>query len=126
MFSKVVVFSGLLALVLSLPQQQVPIVSQSEDVSPDGSFKWSYQSGDGSSQEQSGQLKQLGPEAGQVVQGSATWTDPQGGQHKLSYIADENGYQPQSADLPVGPEIPAAILRALQWIAAHPEPENQQ
>lgn len=124
MFSKIVVLTGLLAVALSLPQQQVPIVSQSEDISPDGSFQWSYQSGDGSSQQQAGQLKQLGHDAGEVIQGSAGWTDPEGGQHQLTYIADENGYQPQSADLPVGPEIPAAILRSLEWIAAHPQPQQ--
>ncbi|KAF7286181.1 hypothetical protein GWI33_007141 [Rhynchophorus ferrugineus] len=122
MHLKVVVFVGLIAAVFG--GEEVPIVSQSGDVSPDGTFEWSYQSGDGTAQQQSGQLKQIGEEAGEAVQGSASWTDPEGGSHQLTYVADENGYQPQSADIPVAPEIPAAIARSLAWIAAHPQPEE--
>lgn len=40
-------------------------------------------------------------------------------------MADENGYQPQSADIPQAPEVPAAILRALEYNAAHPEQDNE-
>ena len=53
------------------------------------------------------------------------WTDPEGGKHQLSYVADENGFQPQGADVPVAPEVPAQIARALEWIAQHPEPEQK-
>ena len=101
MFFKLVVFSGLVAVVFcATVQQQVPIVSLESDISPDGSFQWSYQSGDGSQQQQAGQLKQIGENQGEVVQGNAAWTDPEGGQHQLTYVADENGYQQQSADIP--------------------------
>ncbi|KAF7264050.1 endocuticle structural glycoprotein SgAbd-3-like [Rhynchophorus ferrugineus] len=127
MLFKVALVSALVSVVFGAAlQQQVPIVSQTGDVSPDGSYEWSYQSGDGSAQQQSGQLKQIGDSAGEVVQGSASWTDPEGGQHQLTYVADENGYQPQSADIPVPPPIPQAILRALEWIAAHPQPQLKQ
>lgn len=117
MLSKFVIFSGLLAVVLGAAVQQ-----QNIDINPDGSFQWSYQTDDGSSQQQNGQ--QLpGPDGGQAVQGSAQWYDPEGGVHQLQYTADQNGYQPTSADVPIGPEIPAAILKALEWNAAHPEEE---
>ncbi|KAF7286184.1 hypothetical protein GWI33_007144 [Rhynchophorus ferrugineus] len=122
---KTVLACALVAAVYGAALQPVPIVSQTGDVRPDGSFEWSYQSGDGSAQQQSGQLKQIGKEAGEAVQGSASWTDPEGGQHQLTYVADENGYQPQSADIPVPPPIPQAILRALEWIAAHPQPQSK-
>ncbi|XP_076256905.1 endocuticle structural glycoprotein SgAbd-1-like [Rhynchophorus ferrugineus] len=125
MFAKVVVLSGLVAVVLGAAlQEPVAILSQNSDVSPDGSFQWNYESADGTAQQQSGQLKQVGEEAGEAVSGSASYTDPEGNSHQLSYVADENGYQPQSADIPVAPEIPAAIARALAWNAAHPE-ENE-
>lgn len=36
------------------------------------------------------------------------------------------GFQPQGAHLPVAPEVPEAIQRALQYIAANPNPQYQQ
>ncbi|KAF7276833.1 hypothetical protein GWI33_009736 [Rhynchophorus ferrugineus] len=125
MFAKIAVFSGLLAVVLSAAvpaQEPVPIVSQSADIQPEGSFQWSYESGDGTKQEQSAVVRQVGEESVPAVQGSASWVDAEGVAHELRYVADENGYQPQSSDLPVAPEVPAQIARALQWIAAHPAP----
>lgn len=56
MFAKIVVFSGLLAVVLCAVLNEVPIVQQTDEANPDGSFQWSYQSGDGSAQQQSGHL----------------------------------------------------------------------
>ncbi|KAF7276834.1 hypothetical protein GWI33_009737 [Rhynchophorus ferrugineus] len=129
MFSKLVVYSGLLAVVLSAAvpaQDPVPVVSQTSDIQPDGSFQWSYESGDGSKQEQSAVIRQVGEVSVPVLQGSVSWTDAEGVAHEVRYVADENGYQPQSADLPVAPEVPAAITRALQWIAAHPAPAEER
>ncbi|CAG9769049.1 unnamed protein product [Ceutorhynchus assimilis] len=128
MFAKIVVFSGLLAIVLSAPAEPepVPIISQNSDIQPDGSFKWDFESADGTKQEQSGAIK-AGAEPDETVSavaGSVSWTDPDGQKHELNYVADENGFQPQGADVPVAPEIPAQIARALEWIANHPEPEE--
>ncbi|KAF7286185.1 hypothetical protein GWI33_007145 [Rhynchophorus ferrugineus] len=113
-----------LAVAVCNAVEPVPILSQDSEVNPDGSYRWSYQSGDGSAQQQTGQLKQIpGSEPAVAVQGSATWYDPEGNAHQLTYTADENGYLPQSADIP---PIPLAILRALEWNAAHPEEESLQ
>ncbi|CAG9769054.1 unnamed protein product [Ceutorhynchus assimilis] len=125
MLSKITLLSALVAVALSAAvQEPVPIVSQTSDVHPDGNFEWGYESADGSSQQQSGHLVGTGDAVGEAVQGSASWVDNEGNQHQLTYTADENGYQPQSADLPVAPEIPAAILKSLEWNMAHPEPEQ--
>ncbi|KAF7286199.1 hypothetical protein GWI33_007159 [Rhynchophorus ferrugineus] len=125
MFSRLLVCAGLLAVVLgaALPADDpIPILSQSSDIQPDGSFQWNYESGDGTKQEQTAVLKQVGNVTVPVLQGSASWTDSEGVAHQVSYVADENGYQPQGSDLPVAPEIPPAIAKALEWIAAHPPP----
>ena len=59
MFSKLVVFSGLLAVALCAVLEPVPIVSQVDDASPDGSFKWSFEAGDGTKQQQTGTVHQV-------------------------------------------------------------------
>ncbi|XP_050299977.1 endocuticle structural glycoprotein SgAbd-3-like [Anthonomus grandis grandis] len=98
-------------------QQAVLALSRS---SPDGSYEYSFQSPDGTYQEHHGGLKNLSPYPGNTASGSYSWIDPEGYQHEVHYVADENGFQPQSADLPTPPPIPEAILRSLQYIAAHP------
>ncbi|KAF7263849.1 hypothetical protein GWI33_001019 [Rhynchophorus ferrugineus] len=125
MLSKVIVFSGLLAVVLCAADEPVAILAQEADIQPDGSFRWSYESADGTKQEQSAVPKQIGEVSVPVLKGSVSWTDADGVAHQVNYVADENGYQPESSDIPVAPEVPAAIARALEWIAAHPSKESE-
>lgn len=88
-------------------------------------FHFSFETGNGIQAEEQGQLKDAGSENEAIqVQGSAKWTADDGTPIALSYIADENGFQPQGDHLPTPPPIPPAIQRALEWIAAHPEPEQ--
>lgn len=62
----------------------------------------------------------------QEVQGSYQYTADDGTPISVSYIANENGFQPQGEHLPTPPPIPPAIQRALDFIAANPQPEEQQ
>lgn len=85
----------------------------------------SYETDNGIQAQEQAQVQQLGPEqVAKTAQGSFAWTSPEGQPIQISYIADENGYQPQG-DLPTPPPIPAAIQRALDWIASHPPQEQQ-
>ncbi|XP_034251054.1 pupal cuticle protein 36-like [Thrips palmi] len=52
------------------------------------------------------------------VQGAYEWMSPEGENYKVEYVADEMGYRPVGAHLP---QVPVAILRSLEWNAAHPE-----
>ncbi|ERL91284.1 endocuticle structural glycoprotein ABD-4 [Dendroctonus ponderosae] len=131
MISQLFFLSSLLALALAVPVDQtaqpVEIITQTSDIEPDGSFRWNFESSDGTKQEQSGSLRaavkdEEGPIAS--VSGSVSWKDPEGNLHQLKYVADEKGFQAQGADIPISPPIPAEIAKALAFIAAHPEPEG--
>ncbi|KAH8355356.1 hypothetical protein KR093_011538, partial [Drosophila rubida] len=54
------------------------------------------------------------------IHGNYGWISPEGEHIQITYVADENGYQPSGAHLPTPPPIPVEIQRALEWIAAHP------
>lgn len=71
----------------------MPITSYQNDVNPDGSYQFSYTSGDGSQQQARGFVKNLGQKdlEAQVVQGSYSYTSPEGTPITVTYIADENG-----------------------------------
>lgn len=67
--------------------------------------------------------KSNNPENGDAViaQGSYSYTDPDGNQISITYVADdEGGFQPQGAHIPTAPPIPPNIQRALDWIASQP------
>ncbi|EDW68487.1 larval cuticle protein 65Ag1 [Drosophila virilis] len=100
-----IAFVALFALALAAPpQNEVGVVRQESDVSPTG-FKYALEQTDGSKAEAEGQLKNFDKEeAAVVVRGSFSYVAPDDGQtYSISYIADENGYQPQGAHLPVAP-----------------------
>ncbi|XP_039436554.1 larval cuticle protein 65Ag1-like [Culex pipiens pallens] len=116
----IAVFVALFALAAAAPQQSgttpVPIVSESSDIQPDGSFKYAFKSGDGTEVQDEGALKQVqvpkadgsGTETAQalVQTGSFSYQAPDGQQIKLTYTADETGFHPQGAHLPVAPVDP--------------------
>lgn len=86
-----------IAYLLQLFQQPlrnfVPITSYQNDVNYDGSYTYSYISGDGSQQQARGFVKNLGQKEieAQVVQGSYSYTSPEGQPITVTYVADENG-----------------------------------
>lgn len=71
----------------------MPITSYQNDVNHDGSYQFSYTSGDGSQQQARGFVKNLGQKdlEAQVVQGSYSYTSPDGTPITVTYVADENG-----------------------------------
>lgn len=58
------------------------------------------------------------------VHGSYEYLTPEGEHIKVTYVADENGYQPQGDVLPTPPPMPAAIVKALEYIRAHPSKDE--
>ncbi|KAJ8721937.1 hypothetical protein PYW08_004339 [Mythimna loreyi] len=111
---------------LRSPEADAQILKQDADVLPD-QYQYSYETSNGIAAQESGALK-AGPDGEAIaVQGSNSYTAPGGEVIQTSYIADENGYQPQGAHLPTPPapqEIPEYILRSLEYIRTHPPKEE--
>ncbi|XP_050342355.1 putative protein TPRXL [Nymphalis io] len=97
----------------------IPIVSQSDELESNGTYKFSYETGNGIKREEIAYEKVLpkGREASSkeegenddesdeihVQQGSFSYTAPDGTVITLRYIADENGFQPIGDHLPRSP-----------------------
>ncbi|GJQ69744.1 hypothetical protein Trydic_g22307 [Trypoxylus dichotomus] len=112
---------------VSSPGQVATILRQSNDVNPDGSYQWSFEADNGISAQEQGRVGG-GKEPAIEAQGGFQYTAPDGTPISLSYVADENGFQPQAAHLPVAPTpppIPDYILRAIAYNEAHPEPQQR-
>ncbi|RZC38589.1 Chitin bind 4 domain containing protein [Asbolus verrucosus] len=112
-------------------ERDAPILKQEQEVNFDGSYRSSYETGNGIAAQEQGVLKNAGGGEAEAeeVQGSFQYTAPDGTPISLQYLANENGFQPQGAHLPVAPTpppIPPAIARALAYIAAHPPPPEPQ
>ncbi|XP_012282360.2 uncharacterized protein LOC105700781 [Orussus abietinus] len=112
-------------------QPPIAILRQAQDISPEGSYNFSYETENGIAVSESGSPQPAGPDGEPAVaaQGQYQYTAPDGTPISVSYVADENGFQPQGEHLPVAPPVPEAILRSLEFNAAHPqaeEPATQQ
>lgn len=88
----------------------------------------SFETGNGIQAQEEGQLKNAGNEETEAleVQGSYQYTADDGTPIAVSYIANENGFQPQGEHLPTPPPIPAAIQKSLDFLAANPEQPEQE
>lgn len=90
---------------------------------------YSYETGNGIKQQSSGfhktifvpRLRSDGSETDEqeaadilVQTGSFSYTAPDGSIISLTYISDENGFQPIGDHLPTSPPIPEQILRSLE------------
>ncbi|KAF5287058.1 hypothetical protein FQR65_LT12359 [Abscondita terminalis] len=91
---------------------QIPILRYDNRNDGDGSYAYNYETANGIVAQEQGHLK--GPDALEA-QGGFGYTSPEGHRIELSYVADENGFQPRGAHLPTPPPIPDAILKSIEF-----------
>ncbi|XP_050304557.1 endocuticle structural glycoprotein SgAbd-4-like [Anthonomus grandis grandis] len=124
----------------------IPIINQSAETKEDGGFSYSYETGNGIKVEENGSIKPAAPgfqgrsAAGEestnntvvVLQGSFSYTAPDGQVITVRYIADENGFQPEGDHLPTPPPaLEEALKKNLdsqlgQQQSQEPQPTSQQ
>ncbi|TDG39792.1 hypothetical protein AWZ03_013786 [Drosophila navojoa] len=111
---KLVLICAVIGMAVALPvsdESKAQVISRKDDVRADG-FDASLETDNKISRAESGDEKGN-------IHGSFSWISPEGELIEVKYVADENGYQPVSASLPVAPPIPEAIQRSLEWIAVN-------
>ncbi|CAG4937496.1 unnamed protein product [Colias eurytheme] len=112
---KLFVVFALVAAVSCAPQNPQDVQILRYDVNNAGldSYNFAWELSDGTKHEEQGQLKNIGTEnESSVVQGQYAWVGPDGVQYTVTYIADENGFQPQIQQGPGG-AVPSAVVASL-------------
>ncbi|XP_055846617.1 larval cuticle protein 65Ag1-like [Episyrphus balteatus] len=99
----VIVFVALFGLALAA--EEATVVRSDSNVGPEG-YQFAVETSDGKAHSEEGQLKNIGSEdEAIVVKGQYSYVGDDGVTYSVSYIADENGFQPQGAHLPVAPVV---------------------
>ncbi|KAH0956620.1 hypothetical protein HN011_005616 [Eciton burchellii] len=128
---EVIVLCALVAVAVAAPASNtspIPILRQAlNGPNPDGTYSYSYETANGIQAQEEGHLKNIGTEQEALeAQGSFSYTDNDGQVYQITYVANENGFQPEGAHLPTAPPVPPLIERALRYIAEHPEENEEQ
>ncbi|XP_022218626.1 larval cuticle protein 65Ag1-like [Drosophila obscura] len=99
----VIVLAFALFAVAAARPNEVQIVRLDSDVGVE-KFNYALETSDGTKKQEDGQLKNIGTEQEAiVVHGSYSFVADDGVTYTVTYVADENGFQPSGAHLPVAP-----------------------
>ncbi|XP_063587529.1 cuticle protein AMP1A-like [Penaeus indicus] len=88
-------------------EEFVPILKDDRVHEEDGTFNFDFEAANGIRVSQAGSPD--GDEDAVIKAGEYSYTAPDGTPVVVKYVADENGFQPQSDLLPVAPEFPHPI-----------------
>ena len=100
----------------------VQIIKLERSQQPSGDYSYFFQADNGIQAQEKAVIKSVRDEKNEEhlvpnVEGSYTYTGPDGVQYTVNYVADEYGYRASGAHLPVAPEVPQEIQRSLQFIS---------
>ncbi|CAH0558132.1 unnamed protein product [Brassicogethes aeneus] len=107
--TKVAVLVAVLAVAAAAPQRNpeadaTVIKNVLDNIGTDG-YQYAYETSNQISAQEQGQLINPGTENESIsVRGSYRYLGPDGVVYEVTYIADDNGFQPQGAHLPVPPQ----------------------
>ncbi|XP_037937876.1 larval cuticle protein 65Ag1-like [Teleopsis dalmanni] len=97
----VIVLAALFACALAAPNRDAETLRYDSNVEPHN-YNFAVQTSDGKSFQEEGQLKNIGTDDEAIsVHGSYSYVGDDGVTYQVNYVADENGFQPQGAHIPV-------------------------
>ncbi|XP_050466570.1 endocuticle structural glycoprotein SgAbd-3-like [Cataglyphis hispanica] len=85
-------------------------------------YNYNYNTDTGIQAQEHGHLNNVGTNQ-EAMEARGSYTDNEGNTFQVSYIANENGFQPEGAHLSI---VPPLIRKALQYIAEHPEESENE
>ncbi|KAG4077468.1 hypothetical protein HA402_002895 [Bradysia odoriphaga] len=100
----IIVFATIVACALAAPvddpKDATVLKYENDNIGVDG-YKFAYETSNGITRSEQAELKNVGTEQEALnVQGSVTWTAPDGQVFTINFVADENGYRPEGAHIP--------------------------
>ncbi|XP_037780475.1 endocuticle structural glycoprotein ABD-4-like [Penaeus monodon] len=118
---KLIVIACLAAVAVAAPQYSygapraasseevefVPILKDDRVHEEDGTYNFDFEAANGIRVSQAGSPD--GDEDAVIKAGEYSYTAPDGSEIHVRFVADENGFQPQGAHLPVAPAFPHPI-----------------
>ncbi|KAJ8732705.1 hypothetical protein PYW07_015304 [Mythimna separata] len=94
-------------------QDNVQLVSSVNDYEEPGRYRYGFEQTDGQSQQQEGAVVNEGREDESIaVSGYYAWVGPDGVLYRVTYKADDNGFQPEIEQGPGG-AVPSAVVASL-------------
>ncbi|CAD7083185.1 unnamed protein product [Hermetia illucens] len=91
----VLLILSVIVIVQAFPQKEVPEIVLYETDGDDNSYNFQFETSDGIARVEKGELKESSVPGEQQlsVEGSYVYSDDQGKEHRVRYIADERGYR---------------------------------
>ncbi|XP_065088106.1 cuticle protein CP14.6-like [Ochlerotatus camptorhynchus] len=92
------------------------IEAQDQIINGDGSYAYNFETSNGIRAYQRS-------DNGINANGEFSYVAPDGAEYRVTYVADENGFQPQGAHLPVEPPAPEHVIKMLEDLRAANNPD---
>lgn len=105
------------SLALAESDHEAEVLKFESDNNPDGSYAYAYETSNGIAAQEAGV-------GGEQATGNFKWLSPEGQTIDIQYTAGPNGYVPAGDALPVAPEIPAHVVRLIEYLASHPNDDD--
>ncbi|XP_035914195.1 flexible cuticle protein 12-like [Anopheles stephensi] len=89
-----------IAVAVPVPDQNAETLKYDSNINGVDGYSYQYETSNGISAQEAGELKNVGEASALAVRGSFTYTADDGQVYTVNYIADENGFQPEGEHIP--------------------------